>query len=76
MPGDRTPQPEAERLVKALNAARGVDAGAVAQSVPADPESSGGTTSGKASPNGTISERIRVAVQRARIDAIAQSAAA
>jgi len=70
MPGDRTPQPEAERLVKALNAARGVDAGAVAQSVPADPASSGGISS-----EGTVSERIRLAVQRARIDAIARSAA-
>jgi len=70
MPGDRTPQPEAERLVKALNAARGVDAGAVAQSVPADPQSSGGISS-----EGTVSERIRLAVQRARIDAIARSAA-
>jgi tRNA nucleotidyltransferase (CCA-adding enzyme) len=75
-PGDRTPQPEAERFAQALNAARGVDAGAVAQSVAAAPESSGGTPCARISPDGTISERIRLAVQRARIDAIARSAAA
>jgi tRNA nucleotidyltransferase (CCA-adding enzyme) len=71
--GDQTLQ--AERFVQALNAARGVDAGAVAQSVPADQESSGGTPSARTSPDTTVSERIRLAVQRARIDAITRSAA-
>ncbi len=78
--GDRTPQAEAEaeRFVQALNAARGVDAGAVARSVPSGFELSDGTSSDGTSPDetlsgGTISERIRLAVQRARVDAIARS---
>jgi hypothetical protein len=61
--------------VQALNAARGVDAGAVAQSVPTELGLSGGTPSGQTSPDATVSERIRLAVQRARIDAITRSAA-
>jgi tRNA nucleotidyltransferase (CCA-adding enzyme) len=72
-PGDRTSH--AERFVQSLNAARGVDAGAVAQSVPTELGSSGGTPSARTSPDATVSERIRLAVQRARIDAITRSAA-
>jgi len=72
-PGDRTSH--AERFVQSLNAARGVDAGAVAQSVPTELGSSGGTPSARTSPDATVSERIRLAVQRARIDAITRSEA-
>lgn len=71
-PEDRT-QPIA-RVVQALDAARGVDAGAVAQSVPKHLESSGGTPSGTDS-DATLSERIRRAVHRARVEAIVRSAA-
>jgi len=68
--GGRTPHPEAERFLQALNAARSVDAGSVARSVPPGLESSDGTSSG-----GSIAERIRLAVQRAREGAIARGLA-
>jgi len=76
--GDRAPQ--VERFVQALKAARGVDAGSVARHVPSELElsdgtSSDGTSSDGTSSGGTITERIRLAVQRARVDAIARSLA-
>jgi len=71
--GDRAPQ--VERFVQALKAARGVDAGSVARHVPSELELSDGTSSDGTSSGGTITERIRLAVQRARVDAIARSLA-
>ena len=68
--GGQTPHPEAKRFVQALNAARSVDAGSVARSVPPGLKSSDGI-----SPDGSIAERIRLAVQRAREGAIARSLA-
>lgn len=76
--GDQSPQ--TARLMQALNAARGVDAGAVARSVPPaleSPEETGSDrnpSTGSNLSNATLSERIRVAVHRARIEAIARSA--
>lgn len=80
---DRDQAAKIARFVQALSAARGVDAGAVARSVASDRGLSDGISSHRTSPEGAlpggasaegaVSERIRLAVQLARVDAIARS---
>jgi tRNA nucleotidyltransferase (CCA-adding enzyme) len=87
---DRDQAAKIARFVQALSAARGVDAGAVARRVASDREQFDGISSDLSSPDGalpegaspdgaaagaTVSERIRLAVQLARVDAIARSVA-